>query len=522
MTMTRTQNRTVLGPRRITRRGLRAFVGALAAATTAAIAAAPAQAEYANTTVQAVRAHAEWLAWAPAPTGGPVAVCLVDTGVDPNPDTSSSVIAASPLDVDSAPGDGGTTKHGTLMASVMAAPFNGWGMVGAWPQLKIVDVRAVSPGVNTFTYNNYQRAILRCRNTSSSAPIKVINLSIGGDASGVTQVERDALMDVADTATQAGVNVVAAAGNDGGAVEAPGDYTGIFTVAAGDDSALCSIASRGPEVDLAAPGCGLDQTFPDGSPAIQGSGSSQASAFTSAVIAALRAYKPSLTVAQAEAALVSTATPTTDGYKQLNVEAAFRAEGLDQVIADAQAARTAALTPPAAPASGGGGGGAAGGGGGGGGAAEVPAEDVPAPQAPVATPPAQTPSIPVADGPAVVDRLSTPKASRLRKTSRGYMLTLRNRPSDALAIVTVYSSRGAKTAAAREFGRVVKRMQGIKSRFVIRVSSWDRVEVVYRDGLAADSLALTVDAPRSSSAKATHHTKSKKAKTKKRKRSTER
>jgi hypothetical protein len=510
------------------RRGLRAFVGTLAAATAAAIVAAPAQAEYADTTAQAVRAHAEWLAWAPAPAGGPVAVCLVDTGVDANPDTSSSVAVASPLDADSAPGDGGATKHGTLMASIMAAPHNGWGMVGAWPQLKIIDVRAVSPGVNSFTYNNYQRAIQRCLiATPSSLPLKAINLSIGGDASAVTETERDTLIEAVDDAKVAGVNVVAAAGNEGGPVEAPGEYTGIFTVAAGDNGALCSIASRGPEVDLAAPGCGLDQVFPDGSPAIQASGSSQATAFTSAVIAALRAYKPSLTVAQAEAVLTATADPTSDGYKQLNVEAAFRAEGLDQVIADAQAARAAALAPPAAPAGGGGGaagggGGAAGGGGGAAGATKIPADDPVVPQAPVSPPPAATPTLPAGDQPAVVDRMTTPKASRLRKTSRGYALTLRNRPSDALAIVTVYSSRGAKTAAAREFGRIVKRMQGIKSRFVIRVSSWDRVEVVYRDGLAADSLALTVKAPKSSSQKATHHTKSKKAKTKKRRRSTAR
>jgi len=506
---TRTQDRPVQPPRRFTRRGLRAAGTAIAATIVAALVAAPAQAEYANVTAQATRAHADWLAWAPAPAGGPVAVCLVDTGVDTNPDTSSSVIAASPLDADSAPGDGGTTKHGTLMAQIMAAPLNGYGMVGVWPQLKIVDVRAVTPGANTFTYSNYQRAIQRCAfENTGGVPLKVVNLSLGGDPSLVTQEERDALTDAVVSRQAAGVNIVAAAGNAGGGVLAPGDYAGIFTVAAGDDGALCGFASRGPEVDIAAPGCGLDQAFADGSPAVNGWGSSQASAFTSAVIAALRAYKPSLTVAQAEAALTSTATPIAGGYSQLNVEAAFDSVGLSDLVATAKAAMANGLaTAPtsgsdsAGGGAGGGGFGGLGGGGGGGGAAK-PTEDpapTPAPTTPVAAP--QLPTAPPADVPAAVDEpLRTPKVRPLRPTTKGMALTLANRPKDALAIVTVYAARGAHSAAGK--GRVVKRMQGITSRFTIKVKRWDRIEVVYRDGLSADPVPLVIKAPKKAAAAA--------------------
>jgi hypothetical protein len=513
-TTTRTQDATVQGSRRFTRRGLRAVCGAMAAAALAAIVAAPAQAEYANLTAQAVRAHADWLAWAPAPAGGPVAVCLVDTGVDPNPDTSSTVIAAQPLDANSAPGDGGTTKHGTLMAQIMAAPLNGYGMVGVWPQLKIVDVRAVTPGANTFTYSNYQRAVQRCALVDTGGvPVKVVNLSLGGDPSLVTQEERDELANAVTARQAAGVNIVAAAGNAGGGVLTPGDLPSIFTVAAGDNGALCGFASRGPEVDIAAPGCGLDQAFADGFPAVNGWGSSQASAFTSAVIAALRAYKPSLTVAQAEAALTSTATPIAGGYSQLDVESAFESVGLSQLVADAKAAETAGLaTAPTGGSTGGGGApsaGGGGGGGGGGGAGSAKPTDAcrdtastatcnpdpaptPAPQPAAATPAPTTNGAVVPD--AVDDPIVTPKVRPLVVTSKGTRLTLANRPKDAMAIVRVY----AKTHS-RE--RVVKTIRANSSTVTIKVRSWAYLTVQYRDGLSPDSAPVKLRAPRKTTAR---------------------
>src|SRR3954454_13630341 len=112
-------------------------------ATVAALAltgAPPADAEYKTTTSQAVAAHAEWLPYAPPPPNGAAAVCLVDTGVDLNPDTASNVIARIALDGGD-PSDLSDSKHGTEMAMVMGAPINGWGMVGAWPQVRIVSVR---------------------------------------------------------------------------------------------------------------------------------------------------------------------------------------------------------------------------------------------------------------------------------------------------------------------------------------------------------------------------------------------
>ena len=126
-----------------------------------------------------------------------------------------------------------------------------------------------------------------------------------------------------------GVLVVAAAGNEGGPVSAPASLPGVVGVAAGDQhGVLCEGSSRGVGVDVIGPGCDLDSVDPVTlSPEAGWWGTSQASAFTAAVLAALRSYKPALTWSQGEQLLTST---THNGM--LDVAAAFRAAGLGSVV----------------------------------------------------------------------------------------------------------------------------------------------------------------------------------------------
>ena len=123
------------------------------ACSASALAATPA------VTAQAQAADAAFLAYAPAPAGGAGALCLVDTGVNSNPDTQPGLISATAV-------DGGTGNdvdpdgHGTTMA--MIAGGAGHGMIGAWPRLKIVSVRATDvpqPGQEpTFQFDDYTAA----------------------------------------------------------------------------------------------------------------------------------------------------------------------------------------------------------------------------------------------------------------------------------------------------------------------------------------------------------------------------
>src|SRR3954452_14203071 len=146
--------------------------------TTATIAtgAQPAAAEYKNVTAQALAAHAEWLPYAPPQPNGSAAVCLVDTGVDLNPDTTPAVIDRIALDGGD-PSDLSPSKHGTQMAMVMGAPINGWGMVGFWPAVRVVSVRPSLTNDSTISASGYRNAIEACLNRATALDIAVVALA---------------------------------------------------------------------------------------------------------------------------------------------------------------------------------------------------------------------------------------------------------------------------------------------------------------------------------------------------------
>lgn len=148
------------------------------------------------------------------------------------------------------------------------------------------------------------------------------------------------------SAHQGNLAVIAAAGNEGGPILYPAAYPAILSVGAGDagaaSGALCSFASRGEGLDVIAPGCdsqigGLEGAFEDdGTPAF-GSGSSQASAIVSAVLASMRAYAPQLTYSRAEECLITTAD-----NRAIDAAAAFDVCGLSQVVEEGRAVEKAA------------------------------------------------------------------------------------------------------------------------------------------------------------------------------------
>ncbi|MHB8492564.1 MAG: S8 family peptidase [Solirubrobacteraceae bacterium] len=311
-------------------------------------------------TVQAVAAEATWLAYAPPPAV-PGVVCLVDSGVDPNPDTNAAVVGGQAI----APETGTTDEiarleprvqpgnhpdgHGTLMAMTMAAPRNGWGMVGIAPTaVRVYNMKALPAGETEFPFSYYAVAIKDCERLRTDAvpAVSVASLSLGGSQL-PTETELARLANYVGAAHHQALDVVAAAGNESGAVLYPAAYAGILAVGAGDASAppgsLCAFASRGEGLDLVAPGCdgaigGLEAAFADdGSPAL-GSGSSQASAIVSAVLAAMRAYAPSLTWEVAEHCLMESAV-----NGSLAAARAFDACGLGGVVAEGMAAERAAI-----------------------------------------------------------------------------------------------------------------------------------------------------------------------------------
>jgi hypothetical protein len=280
-------------------------------------------------TSQAAAANATDSTWIPVPAQR-AAVCIVDTGNDPNPDTSN-VIARLSVD-----GESGTDRspdhHGTLMSMIAAAPYNGFGMVGAAPSINVVSVRASRDGVS-FGATDLAAGIQQCLTYRNTYNIRVISLSLGGMVVSGLDVGLMALTeDMVKNARRAGMDVVAAAGNHTGAVDWPAAFDPVMaTGAATQNGDRCAFAASGPEVDLWTLGCPVDAALSDGTP-LWASGSSESTAFVAGALTQLRQSVPDLTVDQAERVLTSSAQATAVG-RRLDVGAAFAAAGVTDQLA---------------------------------------------------------------------------------------------------------------------------------------------------------------------------------------------
>jgi hypothetical protein len=357
--------------RRTLVRGLVAAVG-VAAGVCAAASTATAEVGAPAATVQAIAADAQFLEYAPPPAA-PGVVCLIDSGVDPNPDTTPILAGSyalqpgadtddelSKLDPPVEPGDH-PNGHGTYMAMIMAAPVNGWGMVGIAPtSVRVFNLKALAGGQSTFSFAAYATSIEHCvARPVGVSGLSVINLSLGSDDQPSQDDANLMGLAVAD-ARNRGLDVVGAAGNASSSVAFPADASGVLAVGAADANpsnlgVFCASSNRGPALGVLAPGCGsqmdadgggdgIEVAFPDDGTPAWASGTSEASAIVSAVLASMRAYAPSLTSVQAEGCV--TATAVNGG--NLDAAAAFNACGLGAIVDQGLAAYGAATaTPPA-------------------------------------------------------------------------------------------------------------------------------------------------------------------------------
>lgn len=197
------------------------------------------------------------LAWAGA-TGTGVKVAVLDTGIDlSHPDLVDNIAGGyNAVNPKRPPKDG--HGHGTHVAGTIAAANNTIGVVGVAPTASLYAVKVL--GDSGF---GWLSDIIEGIDWSIQNGMRVINMSLGSSSD--SQSFHDAVI----AAYNAGITVVAAAGNDGPAdntVSYPARYPEVIAVAATDQAdSLASFSSRGPEVDLAAPGVYIYSTYKDGS-----------------------------------------------------------------------------------------------------------------------------------------------------------------------------------------------------------------------------------------------------------------
>lgn len=157
------------------------------------------------------------------------------------------------------PGDGDgqspSSFHGTHVSGTILATANNGGVPGLNWGAGLVTVRALGVGGGT-TADIMEGALWLSGYDVPGVPpvgankVSVMNLSLGGFGQCAAYDQ-----EVVDAVNAAGVLFVAAAGNDGGAVNSPANCSGVITVAAfGPGGSLTSYSSFGPQVEVVAPG----------------------------------------------------------------------------------------------------------------------------------------------------------------------------------------------------------------------------------------------------------------------------
>ncbi len=204
-------------------------------------------------------------------TGVGIDVAIVDTGIDyDHPDLQANIrggVYFAGWIFDELLGKDGSTNpadwndghgHGTHCAGIVAAIDNEIGVVGVAPRANLWAVKVLGDDGSGYTSDIIQ-GIQWC----ASHGIKVASMSFGGG--GTTS-----LQSACDAAYNAGVLLVAAAGNNyGGAVIYPAAYSSVLAVSAVGQNAdgslyLADFSNVGPQIELAAPGVAILSTIKDG------------------------------------------------------------------------------------------------------------------------------------------------------------------------------------------------------------------------------------------------------------------
>jgi len=165
--------------------------------------------------------------------------------------------------------------HGTHVAGTIAAKDNELGVVGVAPDVNLFAVKVLDKNGE-----GYYSDVIAGIQWSIDNGMDVISMSLGGP-------DDAALHAVCDAAYAAGIVIVAATGNEWGAVIYPAAYDSVIAVAATDiNDAVPGWSNYGPEVDVAAPGVDILSTYKGGGYALS-DGTSMATPHVSGAVALL-------------------------------------------------------------------------------------------------------------------------------------------------------------------------------------------------------------------------------------------
>ncbi|MBI4128020.1 MAG: S8 family peptidase [Parcubacteria group bacterium] len=191
------------------------------------------------------------LVWPTGNTADPINVGIIDTGISKDHPDLKANIKGGINTINPRRSWNDDNGHGSHVAGITAALNDTVGVVGAGPSINLYAIKVLGANGSGFLSDVIEGIQWAVANN-----MDVVNMSLG------TSSDIQSFHDAVTAAYNAGVVVVAAAGNSGGAVIFPAAYPEAIAVSATDSSnTIASFSSRGPEVDLAAPGVSIYSTY---------------------------------------------------------------------------------------------------------------------------------------------------------------------------------------------------------------------------------------------------------------------
>ncbi|MQY61042.1 S8 family serine peptidase [bacterium] len=234
-----------------------------------------------------------------------IVIAILDTGVDlDHPDLNDKIYSSGYDFINDDSDATDDNAHGTHVAGIAAAEtHNNEGIAGVAWNCKILPVKILND-LGEGSYSEIIDGIIWAADNGAD----VMNFSLGGDFPSTS------LENALKYAYDMDIVIVAAAGNEGGAVIYPAAYDDYCLAVAATDyndervdfsnSGGLWESNYGPEIDVAAPGALIISTVPtwlwgpDYIPYAWGDGTSQASPHVAGLAALIKSVKPNLSAAQ--------------------------------------------------------------------------------------------------------------------------------------------------------------------------------------------------------------------------------
>jgi subtilisin family serine protease len=187
-------------------------------------------------------------------TGDPIKVAIVDTGIDVKQPDLKDNLKGGVSTVWYTTSYNDDNGHGTHVAGIVAAIDNEIGVIGVGPKIDLYAVKVLDR-----RGSGYLSDVIEGLDWAIQNGMQVVNMSLG------TASYSESFEEAVKRVNSAGIIQVAAAGNSGpedNTVTYPAKFAEVIAVSATDKTdTIASWSSRGPEIDLAAPGVDIYSTY---------------------------------------------------------------------------------------------------------------------------------------------------------------------------------------------------------------------------------------------------------------------